>query len=160
MKVKDIKTLQNRFELYYKEFKNYENFVNSNIEEQKKGMPERIQKLWENNASEDELISFNTHTKILPQIYGKDLNALKEKLLVAYDMSEGIIEISAEVKTEMENLHKMTDKPMYIVKEGKAIPVDEERINTLLSIAKAPQYLKQALEIVTNMKNMAEFKGE
>lgn len=160
MKEKDIKTIQNRFEVFYKEYSEYDQFVKSDQETKKEGMKKRVEEIWENNASEEDLVEFNRQITVYPQMYIKDLNALKEKLLVAYDMVEGIVEIPAEIKTEIEQLKPLTDKPMFIVKQNKPIPVDEERINLLLNVAKAPQYIKQALEIVTNMKNLAEFKGE
>lgn len=141
----------NTFELYWSNYKKYLNFYQNYEKKQMAGMKEQIESLMESANTEEEAIRFIYDVKAYPNMYARDINTLKEQLLVAYDFVQDLPEISEETKTEMAELIKKRDKPLFIIEGDKAIEVDTEKIDYYKRTFSDKTFIKQSIEIAKNI---------
>lgn len=141
----------NTFELYWSNYKKYQTFYENYEKNQLEGMKEQIEHLMESANTEEEAIKFIFNVKAYPNMYARDINTLKEQLLVAYDFVQDLPEISPETKTEMAELIKKRDKPLFIIEGDKATEVDTDRIEYYKKTFSDKSFINQAMQLAKNI---------
>ena len=151
------KQLLNQFEIYYKEYKDYEQFVTRNLEEQKTPIKEKIQAMFGETATDEQAVELVTMSRVYPILYAQDLEHKKEEILTAFSMVEGLdLEIPAEIKTELQNLKEKKFPYMFTIKNGEPQPLNKERMDLIVKKAKTPEYIEQAMAFIKNLKALEE----
>lgn len=126
--------LESIFEVNYKEYKDYENFVKALAPLIKKDR-EDFQEFAKNNLEDESLLvekMFDINAK--PAYYQNDLILLQNRLVYSYETIKDVIEIPQEIKQEIENFVK--PQLQYKVESGIAIEIDAEKTEKITKQAK------------------------
>jgi hypothetical protein len=120
---KDI--LQNNFETVYKEYKDYEAFVNSTIEEINKKRDGFKELVASGNESEEVLVSELFNLSIRPIQSDEDLRVLRDRLLNVYDAYKIVLDFPKEVIEELSNLRRPYQA--YRIFNDNQVEIDKEK---------------------------------
>lgn len=156
MEIKD--KLLNRLEVYYKEFKDLLIFIENYNEEKMGSMKEMVQDFLANPDDKEKAIKFMFETQTYPKIYTMELDTLKEKLLVAYDIVRDYTEIPQEIKEELEALSTKRNKPIIILKKGVIEEIDTDKISMYKATSQDPAYIQYIAKSFANVKEFTNQK--
>lgn len=156
METKD--KLLNRLEVYYKEFKDLLDFIENNNKEKMDSMKDVVQDIIASPDDSEKAVKFVFDTQLYPKIYAMELESLKEKLLVAYDIIRDYAEIPQEIKEELEVLSTKRNKPIIILKKGVIEEVDTDKIEFYKGTLKSPEVIQAVVKSFANVKEFTNQK--
>jgi len=134
--------LQNNFEVAYKEFKEYETFLKNAAPKIKESREQFVQFSQENNDNTALLTERLFEDQVIPTYYQNDLLKLQNKVITVFETVKDVLEIPAEIKTEVEAL--IPPKQMYKITAGTAEEIDPEHNSKIKEEAK--KYYQEMLE--------------
>lgn len=149
------KVLLNKFEVSYKEYKEYDNFYNSISEGVKSTMKDKVKDLVSQPEDLEKATEFVISTQALPMMYAIDLNILKETVLNSYNMCKDIVEVPGDVKAEMEELASSKSKLMFRIEKGQAKELDPELIQKYKDRI-SPEAIQEILRRFKNIQDIEQ----
>lgn len=148
------KQLQNKFNTVFKEWKEYKDFFLSNIEEQNEKVKTVVPDLAQNLDDEDKILQFFYDTRLYPKMYEGDFNLLSLKLVTVYDTVKGEVEVSEDQQKELDDLLKgYRSTQRFIIRSGKAEPINEELIEKTKEQFKKQVQDKELLKGIQDLKD-------
>lgn len=120
---KDI--LQNHFETVYKDFKDYESYITSNIEELNKQRESFKDRVVSGKDNEDSLISALFDLSIKPIQSDEDLRILRDRLINVYDSYKIALDFPTEIINEISKLKRPYQA--YRIDNGNQVVIDKDK---------------------------------
>lgn len=129
------KQLQNNFNTIYKEWKEYNTFFHQYIKSKEDSVKDKIKDILDNPEDSEKILEYFYDTQSYPQMYKADLNLLSLKLVTTYNAVKDDIEVSEEIRKEVEELDKSQKSPQrFIVRAGKAEAINQEDIDRTMKL--------------------------
>lgn len=141
----DLDILQNNFETVYKEYKDYENFIESSQEEVIKRREGFKELALSGSKSDEELVSLLFDLSIRPLQSEQDLLILRNRLIAVYDAYKIILDFPTDIKEEIQNLQRPYQ--VYRVHNGSQVDIDKEKNDKFREEAK-----KKHSEVLKELK--------
>lgn len=126
--------LKNIFEIAYKEFKDYEIYFKAIAPEIKEKREQFTEFVVSNKDNIDLLAEKLFENDVIPEMHKLDLINLQNRLIYTYETVKDVLEIPAEIKTEIEAFIK--PKQVYLIQAGEAKELDPEHTKKIKTSAK------------------------
>jgi hypothetical protein len=117
--------LENHFETVYKEYKEYDSYIESTREEVEKRRKDFKDRVLESKESDDILSSELFELSLRPIQSHEDLRILRDRLISVYDAYKIVIDFPSEVSEEIKALKRPIQT--YRVANGKQEVIDKAR---------------------------------
>lgn len=147
------KTLLSQFEILFKEWKEYNTFFEKNNEEVTASIKERVKEIIDAPDNLEKATQFVIDTKTVPMLYATDLNNLKERVLTAYELVKGLIEIPESAEKELEQLKNSKNKLMFIIEKGTAKEINPDLIKHYKDRI-PPSAIQEVVKAFKNIKDL------
>lgn len=147
------KILLNKFEITYKEYKDYNDFYNITSENVKATMKNKVKELISQPDDLQKATEFVINTQALPMLHALDLNILKETVLTAYSICKDIIEIPEQIRLEMNELTQSKSNIMFTIDKGEAKELHPELIQKYKDRI-SPEAIQEILRRFKNIQDI------